>query len=181
MVGSWTDWELNETGREQAEHIGKNLSAELFGQNYKIFSSDLLRAMQTADPLARYLGVRTEPWQALREHNAGEAVGKSGEWARANSKPLNSFDDRQFNGAESWREFWNRVSGVCHDVLACEAENIVLVSHGVTLSVWQQIWSGLDITEFKYLGCPGGVSFFQVNNDGTRETLRLNDTKYMTE
>ena len=42
MVGSWTDWELSELGKEQAENIGRNLSAELSG-DYVVYSSDLLR------------------------------------------------------------------------------------------------------------------------------------------
>lgn len=44
MVGSWTDWELTENGKEKAENIGKNLSKLLLGKGYKIYCSDLLRA-----------------------------------------------------------------------------------------------------------------------------------------
>ena len=29
MVGSWTDWDLTELGREQAESIGRKLKEEL--------------------------------------------------------------------------------------------------------------------------------------------------------
>ena len=32
MVGSWTDWDLSELGKQQAENIGKKLSAELAGK-----------------------------------------------------------------------------------------------------------------------------------------------------
>jgi probable phosphoglycerate mutase len=31
MVGSWTDWELADLGKQQAENIGRSLSAELMG------------------------------------------------------------------------------------------------------------------------------------------------------
>ena len=47
MVGSWTDWNLSEKGIFQAENIGKNLSAEL-SEKYVVYSSDLLRAKETA-------------------------------------------------------------------------------------------------------------------------------------
>lgn len=67
MVGSWTDWELTDLGKAHAENIGRKLSSELKGQNYKIYSSDLLRARQTAAPLARYMGVEVEYNQKLRE------------------------------------------------------------------------------------------------------------------
>ena len=32
MVGSWTDWDLSEIGKLQAESIGKKLSEELQGR-----------------------------------------------------------------------------------------------------------------------------------------------------
>ena len=32
MVGSWTDWDLTELGKKQADHIGKKLSNELAGK-----------------------------------------------------------------------------------------------------------------------------------------------------
>ena len=179
MVGSWTDWKLTELGREHAENIGRKLSAELKGQAYKIYSSDLLRAKQTAEPLARYMGVEIEYREKLREHNLGEAVGKTGQWAKENELPGNTFDDPQFRGAETWREFWARVSDLCGDVTAERAENIILVSHGVTLSVWQSVWLGEGIKPFKYTGLAGGVSFFEITDGGERIIQRLNDPSYM--
>jgi probable phosphoglycerate mutase len=179
MVGSWTDWDLTETGRQQAKNIGRNLSAEISGQNYKIYSSDLLRARQTAEPLARYMGVKIDYFEALREQNLGEAVGKTGKWAKDNKNPIDSFDVRCFPGAETWREFWNRVSGFCRKVIEDEAENIIIVTHGMVLSVWQPVWLGQDLQKFKYSGMPGGVSFMSIGEDGTRRTDRLNDSRYM--
>lgn len=181
MVGSWTDWELTELGRRHADNIGRRLAPELAGKNIKIYSSDLARAMQTAEPLARILGNEIIKMPDLREHNLGEAVGKSAEWVRANEQPAKTFDDRKFPSAESWREFWHRVKRAMDAVLADETETVVLFSHGMTLSVWQQIWNGLDICPFEYLGHPGGVSFFRVSGDGTREILKLNDSTYMAD
>ena len=182
MVGSWTDWELTDLGKEHAENIGRKLSAELKGQPYKIYSSDLIRARQTVEPLARYMGVEIEYREKLREINLGEAVGQTGEWAKANqSKEWSraAFDTREFSGAETWREFWARVESVCADIIADEAENIILASHGVTMSVWQSVWRGEQIKAFEYTGLAGGVSFFAVNDNGERIVQRLNDPSYM--
>ena len=118
----------------------------------------------------------------LREMGLGDAVGKDKQWVKENINPLwirSDFDTPEFSGAETWREFWGRVSNVCRDIIADEAENIIIASHGVTLSVWQQIWRGEDIQEFQYLGLPGGVSFFGINDDGERTIQRLNDPSYM--
>lgn len=49
MVGSWTDWELSELGINQAKNIGDKLKGELGGREFVIYSSDLLRAKQTAE------------------------------------------------------------------------------------------------------------------------------------
>ncbi|MCL1857975.1 MAG: histidine phosphatase family protein [Oscillospiraceae bacterium] len=139
MIGSWTDWELTDLGKEHAENIGRKLSAELKGQAYKIYSSDLLRAKQTAEPLARYMGIEIKYREKLREINFGEAIGKSKQWAQENRLTINSIDEPEFHGAETWRELWNRVESVCRDIVASEAENIILVSHGGALAVWHEL------------------------------------------
>lgn len=56
MVGSWTDWDLTELGKIQADHIGKKLNNELAGKKVVLYSSDLKRAMQTAEEITKYLG-----------------------------------------------------------------------------------------------------------------------------
>jgi len=178
MIGSWTDWELTNLGKEHAANIGRKLSAETKGQAYKVYSYDLIRAKQTAEPLARYIGVEIEYLEKLREHNIGEAVGKSKQWAKENALTVNSFDDRSFHGAESWREFWNRVSKLYRDIIADEAENIILVSHGGTLAVWHQVWVGSDVQDCKF-GHAGSVSFMELNDKGERSITRLNDMSYI--
>jgi probable phosphoglycerate mutase len=153
-------------------------------QTYKIYSSDLIRAKQTIEPLAKYMGIEVEYREILREMNLGEAVGKNKDWIKNNTNTewnRSTFDISEFKGAETWREFWGRVSDLCRNIVADEAENIILASHGVTLSVWQQVWRGEEIQEFKYFGLPGGVSFFNINDNGKRSIQRLNDSSYMEE
>ena len=40
MVGSWTDWDLTDLGREQADHIGRKLKDELSLVKEKIKTID---------------------------------------------------------------------------------------------------------------------------------------------
>ena len=49
MVGSWTDWDLSELGKEQAHRIGKKMVKEFQGWKFVMYSSDLKRAKQTAE------------------------------------------------------------------------------------------------------------------------------------
>jgi len=180
MIGSWTDWELTALGKARAENIGRKLADELKGQSWKIICSDLIRTKQTAEPLARYLGAEVEYRAKLREHNFGEAVGKSKQWAKENALPVNSFEDRRFPGAESLREFWKRVECLHQEILAYEAENIIVVSHTGTLWAWHRIWQGLDIQWFtSSSSMPGGVSFMMLDHEGKRMITRLNDESYM--
>ena len=180
MMGSWTDWELTDLGKEHAENIGRKLSAELKGQAYKIYSSDLIRAKQTAESLAKYMGIEIEYREKLREINFGEAIGKSKQWARENRVSINSIDEPEFDGAETWRELWNRIESVYRDIVADEAENIILVSHGGALAVWHQGLLGFDVRDRK-IGSAGGVSFIEINEDGERSIKRLNDMSYIKE
>lgn len=57
MVSSWTDWNLTESGKEQARQIGKRLSAEIRGKQYLMYSTHLLCARNTAKIDARYLNI----------------------------------------------------------------------------------------------------------------------------
>ena len=178
MIGSWTDWELTGLGREQAENIGRNLSAELKGQAWKICSSDLARAKQTAQPLAGYMGIEIEYRDKLREIYFGEALGKTKQWARENRLPVNSIDDRSFPGAETWREFWNRIAGFCREIIAGEAENVIIVAHAGTLTIWQQLWLGEEI-QMERFNPSGGVSFMRMDDNGQRTIQRRCDLSYM--
>ena len=77
MVGSWTDWDLTELGKIQADQIGKKLKDELSGKDVIMYSSDLKRAKQTADEISKYLGVEPVLRKELRERNLGKCCGKS--------------------------------------------------------------------------------------------------------
>ena len=67
MVGSWTDWDLTELGKKQADNIGRKLKKEFEGKKVVIYSSDLKRAQQTAEAIAKYLGTEPVFKQELRE------------------------------------------------------------------------------------------------------------------
>ncbi len=164
MIGSWTDWDLSELGVNQADNIGKNLVKELTGKNYKMFSSDLLRARHTAEIVAGHLKINYELNDCLRERNLGEAVGKSVEWAHANTIVWEkTIDDKAFNNSESRRDTWNRLKSFYDEIIESKDENIIIVSHGDTLSLFNAMWLGLEVemlNQCDLFGMAGGVSFF---------------------
>ncbi len=183
MVGSWTDWELSELGVAQAEKIGEKLKAELSGRTFVIYSSDLLRAKQTADYVGKHLGIEPVLKQELRERNLGKCCGKSVQWLRENLEcQEKTVDDRLFSDAESRRDEWNRLKPFFDEIMASNEENIILVSHGDLLSVFNAMFLELDVEDLNtcdMFGLSGGVSYMFVNNEGKRVIKRLSDMSYL--
>lgn len=183
MVGSWTDWDLSELGVEQANKIGEKLKNQLEGKQYVMYASDLLRAKHTAEIVARYLDITPVICQELRERNLGRCCGKSVQWLRDNLEMQEkTIDDRLFSDAESRRDEWNRLKPLFEEIMASKDENIIIVSHGDLLSVFNAMFLGLPVeslNQFELFGMAGGVSFLFENNDGKRFVKRMGDLSYI--
>lgn len=183
MVGSWTDWDLSETGVQQAERIGENLAREIGGKPYVMYASDLLRARHTAEIVGRHLGVTPILRQELRERNLGKCVGKSVQWLRENIEVQEkTIDDRMFSDAESRRDEWLRLQPFFEEIMSNDEENIILVSHGDLLSVFNAMWLKMPaeaLNSCDLFGLAGGVSWMFENDRGIRMIRRLSDLSYM--
>ena len=223
MVGSWTDWHLTALGRAQADRIAQRLAPMLAGKRWTLYASDLLRAQETAAPLAERLHITPILRSELRERNLGPAVGKSVQWLRENLEMQErTVDDRLFSAevglcptnesvclqtpsvayarpcagwrpiAESRRDAWNRLQPLLDEIMASEEENIILVSHGDLLSIFNAMWLGLPVEALNGLdlyGMAGGVSFMHVAEDradpgttrGKRVIRRFSDMSFVAE
>lgn len=180
MIGSWTDWELTEFGKEQADNIGRKLSVEMKGKEFVMYSSDLLRAKQTAEIISNYFGITPILKKELRERNLGSAVGKSVKWLHENQVPFaDTIDHKCLPDVETRRDVWNRLMPFYHEIMKTPEENIIIVSHGDALSIFNAMWLILDVQELNskdLFGNAGGVSFFYEN--GKRIIKRLSDMSY---
>ena len=183
MVGSWTDWELTELGVSQAKKIGEKLKTELAGRKLVMYSSDLLRAKQTAENVGEYLGLTPILRKELRERNLGKCCGKSVQWLRENiEQQEKTIDDRLFSDAESRRDEWNRLKPFFDEIMSNDEENIIIVSHGDLLSVFNTMFMGLGVETLnacEIFGLAGGVSYMFENNDGKRFIKRISDVSYI--
>lgn len=183
MVGSWTDWDLSELGVQQAWKIGEKLKKELAGKKFKMYSSDLKRAKQTADIVGECLGIYPVLKSELRERNLGRCCGQSVKWLRENlENQEKTIDDRLFFNAESRRDEWNRLKPFFDEIMRNEEENIIIVSHGDLLSVFNSMFLGLNVeslNQSEIFGLAGGVSFMYENDDGKRFIKRISDTSYI--
>ena len=183
MVGSWADWKLTETGVEQAKRIGKKLKAELGEKEFVLYSSDLLRAKETAEQIGKSLGLVPKLRFELRERNLGKCCGQSVQWLRDNIEQVEkSIDDRMFSDAESRRDEWNRLKPFFDEIMANDQENIIIVSHGDLLSTFNAMFLGLSaesLNSCEIFGLPGGVSFLHENDEGKRIIKRISDSSYL--
>lgn len=184
MIGSWTDWDLTNLGKDQANNIGIKLKEELSKDSaYVMYSSDLKRAKQTAEIVGKHLNLKPIINEALRERNLGSAVGKSVQWLRENQTAWEkTIDDRCIPDVESRRETWNRLEPFYNDIISSDDENIIIVSHGDTLSIFNAMWLGLkpeDLNNCDLFGFAGGVSHFIEDDNGKHIIKRLSDMSYI--
>lgn len=183
MVGSWTDWELSELGVVQAKRIGEKLKKELDGRTFVMYSSDLKRAKQTAENIGDFLGINPILKTELRERNLGKCCGKSVQWLKENlEQQEKTIDDRLFSDAESRRDEWNRLKPFFDEIMANDEENIIIVSHGDLLSVFNAMFMNLGVESLnnsEMFGLSGGVSYMFQNNDGKRFVKKISDMSYI--
>ena len=129
---------LTDKGWQQALALAQQLKRATIT---RIFSSPILRAEQTAEILAQGLGVRYEITDALREFDCGVAEGESyfdhvNDFERLFQDWRSGKSASCFEGGESLLDVRARVVPFVEQVtrMASSSDNIVLVSHGGTLS-----------------------------------------------
>ena len=102
------DLGLNQTGQRQAEMLADQLCGHAITG---ILSSPLMRARQTAAPLARRLGVDVELREGLTEFDFGALEGRPKEQTNLSLKRHHRYDPVE--GGESLRDVWQRLEARC--------------------------------------------------------------------
>jgi probable phosphoglycerate mutase len=139
---------LNDTGRWQASRLAQALAGEPISA---IYASDLGRAFETAQHVARATGVPVIPEPGLRERHFGEFQGKTFaeiEIALPEQARLWRTRDPRFApaGGESLLQLRERVVATAEALAARHAgEQIVLVGHGGVMDVLYRAATRLDI------------------------------------
>ena len=148
-----------------------------------MYASDLLRAKHTAEIVGKHLGIAPILRTELRERNLGKCCGKSVQWLRENIEVQEkNIDDRMFSDAESRWDEWNRLEPFFEEIMAGVDENIIIVSHGDLLSVFNAMFLRLGVESLngaELFGLAGGVSVMFENDDGKRFMKRMSDLSFM--
>ena len=177
---------LSEYGRAQAEATAQALAAEPLAA---IYSSDLLRAVETAAPLARAVGLEVRAHAAFRERSVGQMEGLTFEEA-AEQYPeeyaalLRRDFERVLLGGESYRQLLDRAA--CELDRAVEAHmggSIALFSHTGTICILAlHLMGALDSPTLRPVWIASsncGISRFELHEDGFVRVVNLNDTRHL--
>ena len=145
--GRWqghSDTHLNEVGRGQAAQVAEELD-----DIDVVYSSDLARALETAEIVAVRLGLDVRVDERLRERRFGAWEGKSSaeierEFADAHARWL-AGEGPGADDAEAFADFAARIHGFLEEALARHPdETVLVVAHGGSIRVIHALAAGLD-------------------------------------
>lgn len=127
---------LDTKGRHQAEQLGQYLATTRPPNLRRMYSSDLIRARQTAAILNQYLHLPLRYDRRLREIDAGEWQGMTREEIRAwdperLAEVMQDRYARRNPGGESYQDLANRGCAALQDYARCHpGECVLVVTHG---------------------------------------------------
>ncbi len=182
---------LSEEGIEQAQAVGVWLANQPV-RFAAVYSSDLVRAMQTAQEIADSLRLEVNPAPALRELHCGEWQGLSvDEVNRLYPGKLQEWHERVEHfvlpQGESIPILQVRTHAYFKEVTRRhEGEAIVMVSHGAALSALLIAVQGLDLTGAWHarqtrMGNTGVTSLLVDSVTGNAFILAHNSTEHLAE
>jgi len=184
--GGHTDTPLSARGRRQAEALAKALVGEKFSA---IYSSDLKRAVQTAEPLARVTRAKLVTSDAFRERSVGVMEGLTFEEA-AEQYPeqyaalLHRDFEHVLLGGESYRQTLDRASKKLDEIIKQhKGGRIAVFTHtGAICILSLHLMGALDSPELKPVWIATAncaIARFDLRDDGFIRVLTLNDTRHL--
>lgn len=172
---------LDETGLRQAEATARYVA--LRWPVVAVLSSPLLRAMQTAEAIARAQGLSAEPFDGLLDACFGDWQGLlPGQLRQRYGDLYQAWLDAphtvHFPGGETLDDVRSRVLAGLDEVVASYSEqSVALVGHNVVNRVLLCAVLGLGADHFWRLGQePCAVNLIDLAEDRTFTLLVLNDT-----
>jgi len=179
---------LSELGLRQAEATARALTVENLTA---IYSSDLLRAVQTAEPLARETKLEIKRTGALRERSIGRMEGLTFEdAAEAFPEEYAALLRRDFEhvllGGESYRQLLDRAASELDRAIAeHRGGTIAVFSHTGTICILAlHLMGALDAPNLRPVWVSSancGVTRFEIQHGGLIRVLNVNDTRHLAD
>lgn len=139
------DQPLNDAGRAQARELAESLA----GRGIEaIYSSDLLRAHETARIIAERLRLPVEVDAGLREVDVGDWAGRAvSEIEGADPEGFRRWQEgrKGWSGGESYEQMGERVVAAVLRIARCHAgQTLLVVTHGGSIRACRATAAGLD-------------------------------------
>lgn len=145
--GGWSGQPLTEEGKAQADELASFIQRSDLGIKH-IYSSDLLRAIQTAQSVADKLHLPIIQMPEFREVNNGDLAGMDNELASKMYPGLywNTLGwEQRYPGGESPKEFYERIRtawDAFQKMVLEQNGNVMLVTHSGVIHVILSIVNG---------------------------------------
>ena len=186
LVGGWYDSELTALGRSQAAAIARRLRALIpEDASVELYSSDLKRAYQAAEAIARRLDVPIQGMADLREISYGEAEGRPQAWLQERyvypPQAGNRLDHHHgIPGAERRRDLADRIYRAMERILASPCAHQIIVTHGFALTFVVAAWIEMPLDaagSIAVTATSGGITHLcEDDRFHNRGIVSLNDT-----
>lgn len=173
--------ELADAGRKQAELTGERL------KKYNIdavYSSDLIRAEETADIINKYIGAPRFVDARLQESNFGELTGLENDELKEKYKDFlqkraGMQEDIPYPGGDNCEAVFSRAFAAIEDIVQKDYENVAVVTHGGVIRALFAGIAGAPYAKWLAFGRQlENCSISQIFYDEKQETYhleRLND------
>jgi probable phosphoglycerate mutase len=151
----WADQPLNEVGRAQARELGASLANRGIDA---VYSSDLLRAAQTARIVAETLGLTVTVDRGLREVDVGD-------WSGRVHSEIEGLDPEGYerwqnggkgwNGGESYEQMGERVvAAILRIALRHPGQTLLIVTHGGSIRACRATAAGVGYAASRTFAIP---------------------------
>jgi probable phosphoglycerate mutase len=185
-IQGWLDIPLNVDGHKQAQEVAKKLTIH---QPHAIYTSDLTRAVETADHIAKELALYYQATPNLRETDMGVFAGWRWESERNVHKDRlwQKFQEARDRNDREWREHggesngqgFARIESFLADLHARHSEQVVvLVTHGGTINKIFEHFRLKETSEGFRMHGNTSVNIFLKNGHGY-ELITHNDVTHL--
>lgn len=144
--GGWSNHSLTDEGLKQSKKLAQRFNDNKCNAEI-IFSSDLLRAKQTAEVLAKNLNLDIEYISDFREVNNGDLAGMDNDAADKLYPNLYwrklEWEQHYPNG-ENPKEFYERINTAWDKLISSNHKSIILVTHGGVINVIMHLVNGVE-------------------------------------
>lgn len=185
-LGGRTPAPLSEDGRTQAGAVAARLARS--GTTFAgVHASPVVRALETAAPIAERLGLEVEESRGVAEFDYGEwtdrtlkQVRRTNAWRWVQRTPSRF----AFPGGESFGQAQHRAVEAVEELVAryTDPQNVVVVSHADVIKALVAHYAGVPLDLFQRLVIsPASLTVLAVPREGDPRLLTMNDTAHLVE